>query len=172
MFRIGFAYDAHRLTKDRDLILGGAKIPYSKGLLGYSDADVLSHAIGEAILGALSLGDLGKHFQDTDSKYKDISSLKILAMINKMAEKENAKIINIDSTIVAEEPKLSEHIIKMRENIANVLKINLDQISVKATTTEGMGFAGRKEGISAYAVVLVEKNREATSASPTRNRLT
>lgn len=157
MFRIGFAYDAHRLTKGRDLILGGVKIPHPTGLLGHSDADVLSHAIGEAILGALSLGDLGKHFPDTDPKYKSISSLKILSMISNMAEKENAKIVNIDSTIVAEEPKLAQHITKMRENIANVLKIDIAQISVKATTTEGMGFAGRKEGIEAYAVVLMEK---------------
>jgi 2-C-methyl-D-erythritol 2,4-cyclodiphosphate synthase len=170
MFRIGFAYDAHRLTKGRDLILGGVKILHPKGLLGHSDADVLSHAIGEAILGALSLGDLGKHFPDTDEKYKGISSLKILSMINDMAKKEKAKIINIDSTIVAEEPKLSSYITEMRKNIARVLKINVNQVSVKATTTEGMGFTGRKEGISAYAIVLVEKNREATSASPTRTR--
>ena len=157
MFRIGFSYDAHRLTEGRDLILGGVKIPYSKGLLGHSDADVLSHAIGEAILGALSLGDLGKHFPDTDPQYKGISSLKILSLICDMMTKENACIINIDSTIVAQEPKLAGYISKMRENIASVLRINVDQISVKATTTEGMGFAGRKEGVSAYAVVLVEK---------------
>lgn len=157
MFRIGCAYDAHRLTKGRDLILGGVKVPYDKGLLGHSDADVLSHAIGEAILGALSLGDLGKHFPDTDPKYKDISSLKILSMISDMAKEEHAKIINIDSTIVAEEPKLSQYIKRMRENIAKVLKIDPDRVSVKATTTEGMGFTGRKEGISAYAVVLMEK---------------
>ena len=157
MFRIGFGYDAHRLAKGRDLILGGVKIPHKKGLLGHSDADVLSHAIGEAILGALSLGDLGKHFPDTDKKYKDISSLKILSIINHMAKKENAKIINIDSTIVAEEPKLSGRIPKMRENISNVLNMNVKQISVKATTTEGMGFVGAKEGMTAYAVVLVDK---------------
>lgn len=157
MFKIGFGYDAHKLVKGRDLILGGVKVPYDLGLLGHSDADVLSHAIGQAILGALSLGDLGKHFPDTDEKYKGISSLKILSMINDMAKKENAKVIHIDSTIVAQEPKLSPYIEKMRENIAGVLKINMDQISVKATTTEGMGFTGRKEGISAYAVVLVEK---------------
>ncbi len=157
MFRIGFGYDAHRLAEGRDLILGGVKIPYEKGLLGHSDADVLSHAIGEAILGALSLGDLGKHFPDTDKKYKDISSLKILSIINHMAKKENAKIINIDSTIVAEEPKLSGRIPKMRENISNVLNINIKQVSVKATTTEGMGFVGAKEGMTAYAVVLVDK---------------
>lgn len=157
MLKIGFGYDAHRLVKGRDLILGGVKIPYEKGLLGHSDADVLSHAIGESILGALSLGDLGKHFPDTDEKYKGISSLRILSMINDMAKKENAKIIHIDSTIVAQEPKLSPYIEKMRENIANVLKIKIDQVSVKATTTEGLGFTGKKEGISAYAVVLVEK---------------
>jgi 2-C-methyl-D-erythritol 2,4-cyclodiphosphate synthase len=157
MFRIGFGYDAHRLTEGRDLVLGGVKIPHEKGLLGHSDADVLSHAIGEAILGALSLGDLGKHFPDTDQKYKDISSLKILSMIKEMADKEDAEIINIDSTILAEEPKLSGHILKMRENISDVLNINIDQISVKVTTTEGMGFVGKKEGVAAYAVVLMEK---------------
>jgi len=157
LIKIGFGYDAHRLVKGRDLILGGVKIPYEKGLLGHSDADVLSHAIGEAILGALCLGDLGKHFPDTDEKYKGISSLKILSMINDMAKKENAKIIHIDSTIVAQEPKLSPYIEKMRENISDVLKINIDQVSVKATTTEGLGFTGRKKGISAYAVVLMEK---------------
>jgi 2-C-methyl-D-erythritol 2,4-cyclodiphosphate synthase len=157
MTKIGFGYDAHRLVKGRDLILGGVKIPYEKGLLGHSDADVLSHAIGEAILGALCLGDVGKHFPDTDEKYKGISSLKILSMISNMAKKEDAKIIHIDSTIVAQEPKLSPHIEKMRGNIANVLKIKTGQVSVKATTTEGLGFTGKKEGISAYAVVLVEK---------------
>ena len=157
MIKIGFGYDAHRLTEGRDLILGGVKIPYEKGLLGHSDADVLSHAIGEAILGALCLGDLGKHFPDTDEKYQDISSLKILSMIDDMAKRKKARIIHIDSTIVAEEPKLSPYIGKMRENIANVLKINTDQVSVKATTTEGLGFTGKKEGISAYAVVLMEK---------------
>jgi len=155
--KIGFGYDAHRLAEGRDLILGGVKIPYDLGLLGHSDADVLSHAIGEAILGALALGDLGRHFPDTDEKYKGISSLKILSLIDDMAKRENAKIIHIDSTIVAQEPKLSPYIEKMRENIADVLNINTDQISVKATTTEGLGFTGRKEGISAYAVVLMEK---------------
>ena len=157
MIKIGFGYDAHRLAKGRDLILGGVKIPYEKGLLGHSDADVLSHAIGEAILGALSLGDLGKHFPDTDEKYKGISSLKILSMIQDMTQKENARVVNIDSTIVAQEPKLSPYIEGMRANLAHVLKINTDQVSVKATTTESLGFTGKKEGISAYAVVLMEK---------------
>ena len=137
--------------------MGGVKIPYGKGLLGHSDADVLSHAIGEAILGALCLGDLGKHFPDTDEKYRGISSLTILSAIQDMAEKENAIIVHIDSTIVAQEPQLSPYIEKMRENIAGILKINTDQVSVKATSTEGLGFTGKKEGISAYAVVLVEK---------------
>ncbi len=157
MTKIGLGYDAHKLTKGRDLILGGVKIPYEKGLLGHSDADVLSHAIGEAILGALCLGDLGKHFPDTDEKYRGISSLEILSAIHDMAEKENAAIVHVDSTIVAQEPQLSPYIEKMRENIAEVLKINTDQVSVKATTTEGLGFTGEKEGISAYAVVLMEK---------------
>ena len=157
MFRIGFAYDAHRLREGRNLILGGVRIPYSKGLLGHSDADVLSHAIGEAILGALSLGDLGTNFPDTDEKYRGISSLKILSAINDLVQKEKAKVVNIDSTIVAQEPKLSSHILQMRKNLAETLKINLDQISVKTTTTEGMGFLGRKEGVAAYAVVLMDR---------------
>ncbi len=159
MLRVGFGYDAHRLTEGRDLVLGGVKVPHEKGLLGHSDADVLSHAVGEAILGALALGDLGTHFSDTDQRYKDISSLKILSMINDLAEKENASITNIDSTIVAEEPKLAGYIPRMRKNIAGALEIDVDCVSVKATTTEGMGFAGAKEGMAAYAVVLVDKKR-------------
>jgi 2-C-methyl-D-erythritol 2,4-cyclodiphosphate synthase len=157
MFRIGFGYDAHKLIKGRDLILGGVKIPYDRGLLGHSDADVLSHAIGEAILGALSLGDLGRHFPDTDNRYKDVSSLEILAMINEMAKKGNARIINIDSTIVAQEPKLSDHILNMRESISKILGIDVNRLSIKATTTEGMGFIGEKEGMAAYAIVLLDK---------------
>ena len=155
MLKIGFGYDAHRLVKGRDLILGGVKIPYKKGLLGYSDADVLSHSIGNAILGSLSLGDLGKHFPSTDKKYKDISSLKFLSMIKKKIKK--AEILHIDSMIVAEEPKMAEYIDWMRKNIADALGISKDRVSVKATTTEGMGFTGKKEGISAYAVVLMKK---------------
>ena len=156
MLRVGFGYDAHRLKQGRDLILGGVKIPHEKGLLGHSDADVLSHAVGEAILGGLGLGDLGAHFPDTDHKYKDISSLKILSMINGLAKAVNARVINIDSTVVAEEPKLSAYIPKMRENLADALEINIDCVSIKATTTEGMGFTGAKEGMAAYAVVLVD----------------
>jgi len=153
MFKIGFGYDAHRLVKGRDLILGGVKIPYKKGLLGYSDADVLSHSIGNAILGALALGDLGKHFPDTDKRYKGISSLKLLSLIKGKIKK--VEILHIDSMIVAEEPKMAKYIDKMRKNIAKSLSISKDKVSVKATTTEGMGFAGRKEGIEAYAVVLL-----------------
>jgi 2-C-methyl-D-erythritol 2,4-cyclodiphosphate synthase len=156
MLRIGFGYDAHRLKEGRDLILGGVTIPHEKGLLGHSDADVLSHAVGEAILGALALGDLGTHFPDTDQKFKGISSLKILSMINDLAAKQNANVVSVDSTIVAEEPKLSGHIPEMRKNIADALKIDIDCVSVKATTTEGMGFAGKEEGMAAYAVVLVD----------------
>jgi 2-C-methyl-D-erythritol 2,4-cyclodiphosphate synthase len=157
MLRVGFGYDAHRLRQGRDLILGGVKIPHEKGLLGHSDADILSHAVGDAILGALALGDLGRHFPDEDQKYKDISSLKILSQINDLAKKEDARVTNIDSTIVAEEPKLSGYIPKMRENLADALKIDINCVSVKATTTEGMGFAGAGEGMAAYAVVLVDK---------------
>lgn len=155
MLKIGFGYDAHRLVKGRKLILGGVKIPFKKGLLGYSDADVLSHSIGNAILGALSLGDLGKHFPSTDKKYKDISSLKLLSLIRRKIKK--AEILHIDSMIVAEEPKMSKYVDRMRKNIADSLDISKDKVSIKATTTEGMGFTGRKEGISAYAVVLIKK---------------
>ena len=157
MFKIGFGYDAHRLVKGRDLILGGVKIPHVKGLVGHSDADVLSHSIGNAILGALALGDLGKHFPDTDKRYKGISSLKLLSLIKKKIKE--AQILHIDSMVVAEEPKLAKYIDRMRKNIADSLEISKDKISVKATTTEGMGFAGRKQGIEAYAVVLVKSRR-------------
>jgi len=157
MLRVGFGYDAHRLKQGRDLILGGVKIPHEKGLLGHSDADVLSHAVGEAMLGALGLGDLGTHFPDTDQKHKDVSSLKILSVINNLAKEQNATLMNIDSTVVAEEPKLSAYIPKMRENLADTLEISIDCVSIKATSTEGMGFVGTKEGMAAYAVVLVDK---------------
>lgn len=155
MLKIGLGYDAHRLVKKRDLILGGVKIPHQKGLLGYSDADVLSHSIGNAILGALALGDLGKHFPDTDKKYKGVSSLKLLTLIKKKIGK--AQILHIDSMIVAQEPKMAKYIDRMRKNIAASLGISRGKVSVKATTTEGMGFAGKKQGIEAYAVVLVRQ---------------
>ncbi|MCJ7508180.1 MAG: 2-C-methyl-D-erythritol 2,4-cyclodiphosphate synthase [candidate division Zixibacteria bacterium] len=159
MYRVGIGYDAHKLVRNRNLILGGVKISYSKGLLGHSDADVLSHAIGDALLGSLSLGDLGKHFPDTDKRYKDISSLKLLNMIKKMILKHKGKIENIDSTVLAEEPKLAKYIDKMRQNIAESLDINKDRISIKATTTEGMGFVGRKQGMAAYAIVLINQGK-------------
>ncbi len=157
LYRVGMGYDAHRLAKGRALILGGVKIPYWKGLEGHSDADVLSHAIGDALLGCMSLGDLGKHFPDTDMKYKNISSLKLLLMIKKMILKHKVEVINIDSTILAEEPKLAGHINQMRQNIAKNLGLYESKVSVKATTTEGMGFVGRGQGMAAYAVVLVRQ---------------
>ena len=156
MYRVGIGYDAHRLVKNRNLILGGVKIPFGKGLLGHSDADVLSHAIGDALLGSLALGDLGKHFPDTDKKYKNISSLKLLSHIGKKISKRKAEIVNIDSIIVAEMPKLSKYINEMRQNLADTLKISKDKISVKATTTEKMGFVGKGEGMAAYAVVSIK----------------
>ena len=156
MSRVGLGYDVHRLVKGRKLVLGGVEIPFEKGLLGFSDADVLCHAIGDALLGSLNLGDLGKHFPDTDEKYKDISSLKILSLINEMIKNQNVKIVNIDSTIVAQEPKLSPYINEMRKNISEALGTELGKISVKATTTEGLGFTGKGEGMAAICVVLVE----------------
>ncbi len=157
MFRVGFGYDAHRLVKGRKLILGGIEIPFKKGLLGFSDADVLCHAIGDALLGALNLGDLGTHFPDTDERYKDISSLKLLSVINEKIKKQNSEIVNIDSTVVAQEPKLSSYIDEMREKISEALGIKEENVSVKATTTEGMGFVGKGEGMSAFCVVLLKE---------------
>lgn len=156
LLNIGFGYDVHKLVEGRELILGGVKIPFDKGLLGFSDADVLSHAIGDALLGSLCLGDLGKHFPDTDKKYKGISSLKLLRIINEKLKIKNSKILSVDSTIVAEKPKLKDYIDDMRKNISNALNLKIEQVSVKATTTEGLGFTGRGEGMAAFAVVLVE----------------
>ena len=156
LFKIGFGYDVHRLVKGRELILGGVKIPFEKGLLGFSDADVLSHSIGDALLGSVCLGDLGKHFPDTDKKYKGISSLKLLKIINEKLKKKKVKILNIDSVIVAQKPKMAKYIQRMRKNIAIALNIKKEQVSVKATTTEGLGFTGEGKGISAYAVVLIQ----------------
>jgi 2-C-methyl-D-erythritol 2,4-cyclodiphosphate synthase len=151
--RIGFGYDAHRLVEGRALILGGARIAYPRGLLGHSDGDVLIHSIGDAILGASGAGDIGRHFPDTDERYKGIDSLILLKKIMKIT---NAKVINIDSTIVCEKPRLSEYIPQMREKISGVVGIKKELVSIKATTEEGMGFTGEGEGISAYSVVLVE----------------
>ncbi len=153
--RVGFGYDVHAFAENRKLILGGVDIPYEKGLLGHSDADVLVHAIMDALLGAAALGDIGKHFPDTDNSFKDIDSLLLLSQTKKVLEKNGFSVNNIDTTIVAQAPKLAPHIDKMRGNIARVLDIDISNISVKATTTEHLGFEGRKEGISAYAVATV-----------------
>ncbi len=153
--RVGFGYDVHAFAKDRKLILGGVDIPYEKGLLGHSDADVLVHAIMDALLGAAALGDIGKHFPDTDNSFKDIDSLLLLSRTKEVLEKNGFSVNNIDTTIVAQAPKLAPHIDKMRENIARILDIDISNVSVKATTTEHLGFEGRKEGISAYAVATV-----------------
>ena len=157
--RIGNGYDVHKLTEGRKLILGGVEIPYEKGLLGHSDADVLVHAIMDAILGALAKGDIGKLFPDTSAEFKDISSIFLLKKVNEVLKKENYAIINVDSIIVAQAPKLAPYINIMRENIAKALETDVENISVKATTTEKLGFEGRGEGISSYAVCLIEKLR-------------
>jgi 2-C-methyl-D-erythritol 2,4-cyclodiphosphate synthase len=154
--RIGHGYDVHCLVEGRKLILGGVTIPYEKGLLGHSDADVLVHAIADAILGAIAAGDIGKHFPDTDPLYQGADSLKLLAHVVALADGKGYRLGNLDATIVAQSPKLAPSIMKMRENIAGVLAADLDRVNVKATTTEELGFAGRGEGIAAYAVVLME----------------
>lgn len=157
--RIGQGYDVHRLTEGRDLILCGVKIPHTKGLLGHSDADVALHALSDALLGAAALGDIGRHFPDTDEKYRGISSMILLEEVVKMVCNEGFEAENVDVTIIAQKPKISGYIPQMRENLKNVLKIPLKAINVKATTTERLGFEGREEGISAMAVVLL-KDRE------------
>ncbi|MEN6461814.1 MAG: 2-C-methyl-D-erythritol 2,4-cyclodiphosphate synthase [Syntrophomonas sp.] len=153
--RIGTGFDVHRLEEGRRLILGGVHIPYSKGLAGHSDADVLVHAICDALLGAAALGDIGQHFPDSAQEYKDINSLLLLQEVGKKLEVQGLSVVNIDSTVVAQEPKLAPYIADMRENITRTLGINIDQVSVKATTTEHLGFEGHKEGISAQAVALI-----------------
>lgn len=155
--RIGIGYDVHRLVDNRPLILGGVEIPYAKGLLGHSDADVLVHAVMDSLLGAAALGDIGKHFPDSDNKYSNISSILLLKNVGKLLESENYKIINIDSVIIAQSPKLAPFIDKMRQNISEALEIALHQVSIKATTEEGLGFTGRSEGISSQSVCLIEK---------------
>ena len=153
--RIGTGYDVHKLTEGRKLILGGVEMPYEKGLLGHSDADVLLHAIMDALLGAAALGDIGKHFPDTDERYRGISSLALLARVGELLEEHFFFIENIDATIIAQAPKMRPHIDAMRENIARTLGLETEQVSVKATTEEGLGFSGRGEGISAQAVCLL-----------------
>lgn len=154
--RIGMGYDVHRLVEDRDLIIGGEKIEYEYGLLGHSDADVLVHAIMDALLGAAALGDIGTHFPDTDERYRGISSVRLLAYVDQLLEENGYSVGNIDATIIAQQPKMAPHISKMRENIANTLGLELNQVNIKATTEEGLGFTGSGDGISAQAVCILE----------------
>ena len=153
--RIGMGYDVHRLVPDRKLIIGGVLIPHELGLLGHFDADVLLHAIMDSLLGAAALGDIGKHFPDTDERYKGISSLKLLEYVGKLINETDYKICNIDATIIAERPKMAPYITQMRENIASALNISISDINVKATTEEGLGFTGEKKGISAQSICLL-----------------
>jgi ygbB family len=150
--RVGIGYDVHKLVENRKLILGGVEIPHTLGLLGHSDADVLLHAIMDALLGAAALGDIGKHFPDTDEQYKGISSIRLLEYVRELIEKEGYLIENIDATVIAQKPKLRPYIDKMQKNIANALKIEKNQVNVKATTEERLGFTGREEGISSQAI--------------------
>jgi len=159
MFRTGIGFDAHALAEGRPLVIGGVRIPHSKGLQGHSDADVLVHAVMDAILGALALGDIGEHFPDTEDEFEGANSLELLSRIQKMIEDKGFCCENLDSIIIAEKPKLKSYIAEMRENLASVLKVNIDQLSIKATKTEHMGFTGREEGIAAQAIVLLKSNK-------------
>ena len=162
--RIGMGYDVHRLVEGRDLIMGGVKIPYEKGLLGHSDADVLLHAIMDALLGAAALGDIGKHFPDTDPKYKGADSMALLREVGKMLEENRFMVENIDATIIAQAPKMRPFIDEMRNNIAGALGIDVSQVNVKATTEEGLGFTGTGEGISSQAICMLSTLFEGSSA--------
>ena len=155
--RIGMGYDVHKLTENRKLIIGGVEIPYEKGLLGHSDADVLLHALMDAMLGALALGDIGKHFPDSDERYKGIDSRELLRGVAAIIAEKGYRLGNADMTIIAQRPKMAPHIPTMRENIAHDLGTDIDNISVKATTEEGLGFTGSGEGVAARAVVLLER---------------
>ena len=155
--RIGLGYDVHKLVEGRPLIMGGVNIPHEKGLLGHSDADVLIHAIMVGMLGALALGDIGKHFPDTDEEYKGADSMKLLKCVNDLINEKGYVVNNIDSIIIAQAPKMAPHIQSMRKNIADVLNTSIDNISVKATTEEGLGFTGTKQGISAQSICLLNK---------------
>lgn len=155
--RIGHGYDVHKFEKGRPLILGGVEIPYEMGLLGHSDADVLLHALSDSLLGAAALGDIGRHFPDNDNEYLNIDSRILLRRVVKMIEDNGYKISNVDATVIAQSPKLSPFIEKMRENISDDLKISLDRVNVKATTEEGLGFTGAKQGIAAHAVCILEE---------------
>lgn len=157
MTRFGMGYDVHQLVENRKLIIGGVDIPYEKGLLGHSDADVLLHAISDALLGAAALGDIGKHFPDTDPRYKGADSLKLLEEVGNLLAAKGYVVGNVDATIVAQKPKMLPHIPQMRENIARVLRMDIDQINVKATTEEHLGFTGSGQGISSYAVAGIDQ---------------
>jgi len=158
LFRIGFGYDAHRLVEGRPLILGGIPIPFAKGLLGHSDADVLTHAVIDAILGALAMGDIGRHFPDTDPAFKDMQSLRMLEQVIRWVPEAGYQVKNVDATIVAQKPKLASHIPDIQARLSEILQVPIHQINVKAKTSEGMGFCGREEGMEAFAVVsLVQK---------------
>lgn len=158
--RIGMGYDVHRLAENRKMIIGGVEIPYERGLLGHSDADVLLHAIMDALLGAAALGDIGKHFPDTDPAYEGISSMKLLEKVGQLLEDNRYVIENIDATIIAQKPKMRPYIDIMRENIAGALGIDLSQVNVKATTEEGLGFTGAMEGISSQAICMLQRPAE------------
>jgi len=153
LFRIGFGYDVHRLAEGRSLVVGGVKIPYHLGLKGHSDADVLTHAMMDGILGALARGDIGQHFPDSDSAFKDIDSILLLKKVMELVRQDGFRINNIDNMIVAEEPKMAPHLAAMKARLSEILEIQPGQINIKATTTEGMGLSGRREGIEAYSVV-------------------
>jgi len=155
--KIGLGYDVHRLVQDRKLVLGGVEVPHDKGLKGHSDADVLVHAVCDAVLGALGKGDIGEHFPDTDNQYKDISSLVLLEKVHNLLQKDGYTVVNVDATIIAEEPKLEAYKPKMKFNIAYRLSIDESSVNIKATTQEGLGFVGQKEGMAAYAIVLLNK---------------
>ena len=156
MYRTGIGFDVHAFALDRPLIIGGVKIPHPKGLLGHSDADVLVHAVMDAILGALALGDIGQHFPDTNANYQGADSLELLSHVRLLAAEKGFVCANLDSIIMAEKPKMSPHLLEMRKNIAAVLKLKIDQVSIKATTTERLGLIGREEGIAAQAIVLFQ----------------
>ncbi|MGE5445837.1 MAG: 2-C-methyl-D-erythritol 2,4-cyclodiphosphate synthase [Ignavibacteriales bacterium] len=157
MYRVGIGFDAHRFSRGRKLVLGGVEIPFELGLEGHSDADVLTHAICDAILGAIGENDIGSHFPDSDSRYKGVSSLVLLEQVRALSNSRDFKIENIDSTVVCERPKLSAYISQMKKKLSSVIQVSEDSLGIKATTTDSMGFTGRGEGIAAYAVALVKK---------------
>ena len=155
--RVGMGYDVHKLTENRDLILGGVNIPWEKGLLGHSDADVLIHAVMDALLGAAALGDIGKHFPDTDPAYKGISSVKLLTHVMELLRQHHFSVGNVDAVIIAQKPKMAPHIPQMRKNLAQAMGVEENRINIKATTEEGLGFTGRGEGIASQAICLLEE---------------